>query len=86
MSEIDEDSSCPNKTTHFYEFKEYNKILGLIEHLPANSVDLRKRERANEQFTYICNAYQEQPHLVDPYLSSIFEKLIGVVKTAIADE
>lgn len=83
LENVDDDSSCPNTVTHFYEFKEYEKVINLIDQLPANSVDLRRRERALEQFKFICDAYQEQPHLIDPYLLTIFEKLIGVVKAAI---
>lgn len=83
---MDDESSCTNKTTHFYEFKEYNQVLSLIEQLPTNSSDLRRRERAYQQFNFICNTYQEQPHLMDPYLLNIFEKLIGVVKTVISAE
>ncbi len=82
----DDDSSCPNQTTHFYEFKEYVQVLSLIEQLPATSQDLRRRERAHEQFKFICDTYQEQPHLVDPYLPTIYEKLIALVKAAISDQ
>lgn len=80
------DDDCPNKTTHYYEFEEYPVLVELIEKLIPNSADLRKRETAHQKFNFICNKYQEQPHLFDPYLSSMFEKLIDVVKVAINPE
>lgn len=82
-SQKDEDNGEVTKYTFLYDFKEYTQMTGLIEQLPANSTDLRKRERANEQFKFICDTYQEQPHLIDPYLLSLCEKIIGVVKIAI---
>ena len=80
------DDDCPNKATHFYEFEEYPVLLDLIEKLASNSADLRKRETAHQKFNFICNKYQEQPHLFDPYLPTMFEKLIDVVKLAINPE
>lgn len=79
--EIEEDeSTCPNRTTHFYEFKEYDTVLKLIEDLPRSVKDMRTREKSHEHFLLICDKYQEQPHLIDPYLLNIFEKLSDVVK------
>lgn len=85
IGDVDEERLC-SKTTHFYEFKEYTLCVNLIDELPSNSVDLRRRERAHQQFKFVCDSYQEQPHLVDPYLASIYEKLIGVVKKAMSEE
>jgi hypothetical protein len=80
----DDDSSCPNKRTHFYEFKEYETVKRLIENIPVNIKVLRDKERSFEQFLFICDSYQEQPHLIDPFLMDIFDKLIGLVKDCIA--
>jgi hypothetical protein len=69
--------------THFYEFKEYPVFMSLIACIGENtSGELSRQERAYEQFLYICDQYQEQPHLIDKYLQDIFEKLIGTVKSA----
>jgi tubulin-specific chaperone D len=76
----DDDSSCPTRTTHFYKFKEYDIVINLIDALPTNVKELRSKEKAYEKFLFVCDTYQEQPHLVDPYLSQIFEKLIEQVK------
>jgi hypothetical protein len=34
----------------------------------------------------ICDSYQEQPHLIDPYLCEIFDGLIKIVKNTKNDE
>lgn len=82
----EDDSACPNKTTHFYEFKEYALLIRTIENLSTNIKDLRKKEKSFEQFLFICDTYQEQPHLIDPFLSEIFDKLIEIVKGCMKNE
>jgi hypothetical protein len=73
--------------THFYDFKEYPQFMNLIASIRENvSGELSKQERAFEQFLYICDQYQEQPHLIDKYLQDIFEKLINTVKSAMGLE
>ncbi len=74
------DDECPNKRTHFYEFKEFEVIKSLIAKLPSNVNVLRDKEKSFEQFLYIIDCYQEQPHLIDPFLTEIFERLIDLIK------
>jgi hypothetical protein len=86
VADVDnDDSSCPNrKTTHFYEFKEYKTILSLIDTLSVNKLKvLQNSKKSYDYFLYICDQYQEQPHLIDPFLPELFEKLIGIVKKCI---
>ena len=79
--DADFEKDCPNnKQTHFYQFKEYEKVIELIDKLPVNIKVLRDQERSFEQFLFICDSYQEQPHLIDPFLQEIFEKLVAIVK------
>ncbi len=79
----DVDDDCPNKKTHFYEFKEYDTVIRLVDNLTTNIKVLRNGEKSFEQFLFICDQYQEQPHLIDPFLLEIFEKLIEIVKKCI---
>ena len=74
------DTECPSLKTHFYEFKEFTTFMNLIDSVTVNCQELTRQERAHEQFLFICDQYQEQPHLIDKYLSEIFDKLIGTVK------
>jgi len=86
VADVDnDDSSCPNrKTTHFYEFKEYKTILSLIDTLSVNKLKvLQNSKKSYDYFLYICDQYQEQPHLIDPFLPELFGKLIGIVKNCL---
>ena len=83
--DLDNDDQCPDKQTNFYKFKEYDTLISLIEKLPENLKSLREKERSCEHFLLICDTYQEQPHLVDPFLQEIFEKLIKIVKSNMSE-
>lgn len=82
----EEDLCCTNKKTHFYEFKEHEQVKKLLDNLPENIKELRSRERSYEQFRFICDTYQEQPHLIDPFLGNIIDKIISTVKQEIENE
>ncbi|CAF0942097.1 unnamed protein product, partial [Brachionus calyciflorus] len=79
----DDESCCTNKKTHFYEFKEHDKVKKILSNLPLNITDMRNRERSYEQFLFICDTYQEQPHLIDPFLTEIIDTIINTVKREI---
>jgi hypothetical protein len=79
------EDGCPNKKTHFYEFKEYATLIKLIDSLPQNLKLLRDSEKSFEQFLFIVDTYQEQPHLIDPFLNEIFDKLIKTIKENMGD-
>lgn len=68
------------KPTHLYNFKEGNQIMSLIDKIPINVKVLREKEMAFQNFLVIVDEYQEQPHLLDPFLFVMFEKLIQLVK------
>jgi len=67
-------------TTHHYAFKEYNLLMTLIAELPRNVVRLRDKEMACQKFVLIIDEYQEQPHLIDPFLTEIFDTLIAYIQ------
>lgn len=67
-------------TTHHYAFKEYNQLMQLIKDLPVNVKKMREREMACQKFLLIIDEYQEQPHLIDPHLTEIFDKLIAYIQ------
>ena len=82
---LDNDDQCPDKQTNFYQFKEYDTLIGLIDKLPENLKNQRDKEKSREHFLLICDKYREQPHLVDLFLRQIFEKLIQIVKSNMSD-
>lgn len=61
-------------------FTEWKQILGLIDELQEIHTDDSKSEKAYEQFKYILTQYIEQPHLIDPYLCEILEKILSLVR------
>ena len=46
----------------------------------SNLKDLRVVERNWQQFSFIFDQYQEQPHLIDPHLETILGKIIAIVR------
>ena len=80
----DDESACTDRVTCLrYEFREYETMMQLIGSLPENVKDMRDRERTFSQFLFICDSYQEQPHLIDPFITPICDKLISLVKVSI---
>ncbi|KAK3089885.1 hypothetical protein FSP39_007355 [Pinctada imbricata] len=62
------------------EFKEIKEVRGLIDNLKDIYKDLIAREASCERFTVIVDQYQEQPHLIDPYLESLMDQIITLVR------
>lgn len=83
IMELDNEESCTNRKTHYYEFKEHEQVKKLLTNLHENIKDSRNRAQSYEQFRFICDNYKEQPHLIDPFLSDIIAKLINTVKETI---
>ncbi|PNF44134.1 Tubulin-specific chaperone D [Cryptotermes secundus] len=52
----------------------------MIENLRTVYSSERSAEWAYQRFSCILNRYQEQPHLLDPHLDSILNKLISIVR------
>lgn len=61
-------------------FTEWKQVLGLIDELPEIYADDSHSEKSYEQFKYILTQYTEQPHLIDPYLCEILEKILTIVR------
>ena len=81
----DDDDECTDRKCYYYEFKEYATVMKLIDNLAESTKVLRDGEKSFDQFSSVCNHYQEQPHLIDPFLLEIFQKLIVIVKKCNSD-
>lgn len=46
----------------------------------------REEEVLHEKFIAIMDMYQEQPHLLDPHLNSMMDKLLAIVETALKEQ
>ncbi|CAF1362123.1 unnamed protein product [Adineta ricciae] len=83
---------CDHDPVYFSlnEFEQHEQVTQLIDQIgsindePVVStdtiVDTTDVERIYDQFQYILNQYQEQPQLLDTYLSDIISKLLHYVE------
>lgn len=61
-------------------FTEWKQVLGLIDELPEIYTNDSQSEKSYEQMKYVLTQYKEQPHLIDPYLCEILEKILAIVR------
>ncbi|KAK0164401.1 hypothetical protein PV328_003034 [Microctonus aethiopoides] len=64
----------------FNAFKEAEEINNLIEQLKVPNLSLSVIEKNGEKFKFILSQYQDQPHLLDPYLESILSPILAIIK------
>ena len=73
---VGDDDECIGLGAALESFKESDEICGIIQNLSETVNDDNKHELAVERFKYVLDWYQEQPHLLDPYLENILSLLI----------
>lgn len=61
-------------------FTEWKQVLDFIDELPEIYTNESQSENSYEKFKYILTQYTEQPHLIDPYLCEILEKILSIVR------
>ncbi|XP_076359070.1 tubulin-specific chaperone D-like [Tachypleus tridentatus] len=59
-------------------FKEHEEVAQIIKRLPDVYRDSAILDITYERFIYILSQYQEQPHLLDPYLDTLLENLLNI--------
>ncbi|XP_022244717.1 tubulin-specific chaperone D-like [Limulus polyphemus] len=59
-------------------FKEHEEITQIIKQLPSVYRERSTLDITYERFVYILSQYQEQPHLLDPYLDTLLENLLNI--------
>lgn len=64
----------------FNAFKEIEEVNTLIKELRVADLPFRSVEKNREQFKYILTQYQDQPHLLDPYLENILDPMLEIIK------
>ncbi|KAK7502461.1 hypothetical protein BaRGS_00006414 [Batillaria attramentaria] len=80
LKEDMDEGECEEKRATLEHFKEINEVRGLIESLKDVVDDMRAQEMACERFTFIVDEYQEQPHLIDPYLEELISRLLSIAR------
>lgn len=76
MAAKEDENSVSYSLDHFTELKE---VTSLIESIGTICHDNILLEAAEERLILILNKYQEQPHLLDPHLESLVQKLQHIV-------
>lgn len=61
-------------------FSELDDVLGMIDQLKTIYTTKKATECAYERFRCVLTLYQEQPHLLDPHLDTILERIIRIVR------
>ncbi|XP_046614591.1 tubulin-specific chaperone D [Neodiprion virginianus] len=60
--------------------KEIDEVTGLVGKLQDSDLTPAQIERNHERFTFILSQYQDQPHLLDPYLDDILGSMLTIVR------
>lgn len=76
-------------------FTEHEEVQVLIDKLNVSdgknsltnpsSPEFRLAEKNWQRFSFILDQYQEQPHLIDPHLENMLNKLIQITKVKAID-
>lgn len=82
------EGEAPSVSTEEYDgvscaleaFTHNEEVSRLIDDLPNVYNNPHAMEIALEKLTVILQKYQEQPHLLDPYLDTYLEKLVNIVR------
>lgn len=61
-------------------FIEKDEVKDLIDQLKIPDLPDRKIEWNREKFKFILTKYQEQPHLLDPYIDEILNPMLEMIK------
>ncbi|XP_011051953.1 PREDICTED: tubulin-specific chaperone D [Acromyrmex echinatior] len=64
----------------FSTFKEVDEVIALIAELRRPDLLTSLVERNRDRFNFILSQYQDQHHLLDPYLEKILESLLSIIK------
>lgn len=64
----------------FVDVKKINQLIDSLNQLNDDQKSVSKSEALFQSFSTILDEYQEQPHLVDPFLKELIDKLLVIVK------
>ncbi|XP_048512674.1 tubulin-specific chaperone D [Athalia rosae] len=61
-------------------FIEIDEVIALVKMLKNPDLTTSLIERNQDRFTFILTQYQDQPHLLDPYLDDILSSMLAIVR------
>ncbi|CAH8535750.1 unnamed protein product [Heterobilharzia americana] len=79
MYQTVDDATDEKQCFVFTEFKHYDQVMDLISSIKTEVLDPNKEESLEETLIKIFSLYQEQPHLLDPYLEKMISACLDAV-------
>lgn len=76
----EKDSENPGLGCALEMFSEHEEVMKIIDKLKSIYEDVHAVELSTEKLVRILDHYQEQPHLLDPYLDSMLNNIISIVR------
>ncbi|CAL8088168.1 unnamed protein product [Calicophoron daubneyi] len=86
MREDAEDYADEQHSIVFNEFRHYDEVVKYIKSIQSATKSLSDEELLEESLIKIFNFYQEQPHLLDPYLERLIADCLSVVHSSSDDQ
>ena len=80
MTDKEPTEECIGLGAALESFKESKEIVEIINNLSSTLEDNNQHELAVERFRYVLDWYQEQPHLLDPFLEEFLRLMIENIK------
>lgn len=77
---INDDPDPESMGCGYNVIKEIDEIRALVAVLKDSDITPALIERNQERFTFILSQYQDQPHLLDPYLEDILGSMLNIVR------
>lgn len=75
VEDFKDDDMPSNNLENFTEHEEVKKMIAEL-----SQVYEKNFERTYEQFSNILSRYQEQPHLLDPHIPALIERLLAIIR------
>ncbi|XP_014602636.1 PREDICTED: tubulin-specific chaperone D [Polistes canadensis] len=76
-------NDCPDPESigcGFSAFKEVDEVNELIKDIKRTDLSSSLTERNRDRFNFILSQYQDQRQLLDPYLESILDSLLSIIR------
>ncbi|GAA36522.2 tubulin-specific chaperone D [Clonorchis sinensis] len=70
------------KCVVFDEFKHFDEVMAHIHAIHKVTEDVSSEELAEQDLKRIFDFYQEQPHLLDPYLERLISECISIIRSS----
>ena len=80
MTDKEPTEECIGLGAALESFKESKEIVEIIKNLSSTLEDNNQHELTVERFRYVLDWYQEQPHLLDPFLEEFLGLMIQNIK------